>query len=76
MDFHTALAIELDKYSARMNRAQVCKEVYWTLKNKGFNPVIVNDKGFEESLNDGSGRTNGRTFWMRRNNKLDCWQIA
>lgn len=72
-DFATELTIELDKYSSRLNRAQVCQEVFFIMKDKGFDICTISDRAFQQ-VDKSKGMPVGPTYFMRRNNRLDCWE--
>lgn len=72
MRFSVALSEELSKHSPRENRAKVASKVYSAMVERGFKPAIVNDRGFEDMEKDKPRRT----YWMRRNNGIDCWEVA
>lgn len=77
MKFSIELSKELSKHSSRAKREEVASFVYWAMKGKGFNIAIVNDKGFEnQDKEPAEGCFNRRVYWMRRNNGIDCWEIA
>lgn len=73
MRFGLELAKELHDYSSRMNRAKVCESVYRAMKAKGFDLCIVNDRAFQLCEN---GYGVGSVYFMRRNNRVDCWEYV
>ena len=69
MRFSTDLCIELCKHNPKENRSEVASSVYSAMVAKGYTLAIVNGKGFQQEGSD-------RTYWMRRNNRVGCWEIA
>ena len=73
MKFADAILEAIHKYSSSMKRNEVVDRAYDELKAMGFNLAIVNDRAFVLCGDD--SREIGPTYWLRRNNRVDTWEV-